>query len=663
MCGIFGIVSSNLDISKDELLKQVTDLFILSEARGKEAAGLAIKYDGKLNVYKDKVTASEMLKESQFNKFYTDSLPNKSNITSPISIFGHSRLVTNGSAELNYNNQPVVKDGLVAIHNGICTNVDLLFYDNVDIKREFEIDTEIILSLIRKNLNTNDDLVLALKNLFESMEGTASLAIATNDSNNFIITTNNGSLYLCFDNQKQSVVFASEKYILSEYIKKHSQYSNQNIEWVKPLTGYIIDNTNFTSHFFDLNIYNLNYRYHKTETTIPIKDYSNFSDKVINIVSKDLSGLLNYDLKTAHSIKRCTKCLLPHTFPFISFDSNGVCVICNNYIKKNQGKKEQDLQNLVNKYKNSKSVPDCLIAFSGGRDSSYGMHYIVKELGLKPITYTYDWGMVTDLARRNIARICGKLGVENILVSADLKMKRNNIRLNVAAWLKRPELGMIPLFMAGDKHFFQFMNKIKSETGLHLNIWSMNRLENTDFKSGFCGIKHNFDKKRIDYLSLGSQATMLTYYFKNFLLNPGYLNSSIPDTISSYYSYYAEPRNDYVELFDYIAWDEKTIEDTIINEYNWETSPDTMSTWRIGDGTAAFYNYIYLTVAGFTENDTFRSNQIREGMITREEGLRLALRDNSPRYDSIKWYFDTIGIDMESAIKTINNIPKLYQPE
>ena len=120
MCGIFGIVSSNLDISKDELLKQVTDLFILSEARGKEAAGLAIKYDGKLNVYKDKVTASEMLKESQFNNFYSDSLPNKSNITSPISIFGHSRLVTNGSAELNYNNQPVVKDGLVAIHNGIC---------------------------------------------------------------------------------------------------------------------------------------------------------------------------------------------------------------------------------------------------------------------------------------------------------------------------------------------------------------------------------------------------------------------------------------------------------------------------------------------------------------------------------------------------------------
>ena len=27
-----------------------------------------------------------------------------------------------------------------------------------------------------------------------------------------------------------------------------------------------------------------------------------------------------------------------------------------------------------------------------------------------------------------------------------------------------------------------------------------------------------------------------------------------------------------------------------------ELAPDTRTTWRIGDGTAAFYNYIYYTV-------------------------------------------------------------------
>ena len=65
-------------------------------------------------------------------------------------------------------------------------------------------------------------------------------------------------------------------------------------------------------------------------------------------------------------------------------------------------------------------------------------------------------------------------------------------------------------------------------------------------------------------------------------------------------------------------------------------------------------------MAGFTENDTFRSNQVRENMITREEALRLVKRDNQPRFESIKWYCDTIGIDFEKTIKKINSIKRLY---
>jgi hypothetical protein len=87
---------------------------------------------------------------------------------------------------------------------------------------------------------------------------------------------------------------------------------------------------------------------------------------------------------------------------------------------------------------------------------------------------------------------------------------------------------------------------------------------------------------------------------------------------------------------------------------------DTNATWRIGDGTAAFYNYIYYVAAGFTENDTFLSNQIREGMVRREEALKLTLEQNKPRFESIQWYCDTIGIDFEKTIKMINSIPKLY---
>jgi hypothetical protein len=78
---------------------------------------------------------------------------------------------------------------------------------------------------------------------------------------------------------------------------------------------------------------------------------------------------------------------------------------------------------------------------TAGRDSTFTLHVVKRVLGLNPWHYV-RLGMVNDLARRNIARVCGKLGVENIIVSADVRWKRENIRKNVLAWLSRPHLGM-----------------------------------------------------------------------------------------------------------------------------------------------------------------------------------------------------------------------------
>ena len=83
--------------------------------------------------------------------------------------------------------------------------------------------------------------------------------------------------------------------------------------------------------------------------------------------------------------------------------------------------------------------------------------------------------MVTDLARRNISRLCGKLGIEHIIISADIKKKRKNIYNNIKAWLRKPNLGMIPLFMAGDKQFYYYFNELMKQTGIKLVIYSENK--------------------------------------------------------------------------------------------------------------------------------------------------------------------------------------------
>src|SRR5690606_20510487 len=148
-----------------------------------------------------------------------------------------------------------------------------------------------------------------------------------------------------------------------------------------------------------------------------IKNYSadkKIDIKLINTNFTNISAYailrdkLEYNIDAINRIKRCNKCLLPETFPYLTFDEAGVCSYCNNY----QPQKHlgiNALQERADKIRSSDGKPDCLVMFSGGRDSSYGLHFIKKELNLNPIAYTYDWGMVTDLARRNQARICGKL--------------------------------------------------------------------------------------------------------------------------------------------------------------------------------------------------------------------------------------------------------------
>ena len=193
-----------------------------------------------------------------------------------------------------------------------------------------------------------------------------------------------------------------------------------------------------------------------------------------------------------------------------------------------------------------------------------------------------------------------------------------------------------------------------------MNIWGENYLEKTDFKVGFAGVPPEFEKLKIYSLSKINTLRMLFFLTKSVVQNPRYFNASVFDNLKGQYSRSFLKKTDYFNFYDYFPYDEKIVNETIVREYKWEKAIDTDSSWRIGDGTSAFYNYIYFTVAGFSEFDTFRSNQIREGMITRSEGLSLVEKENIARYETLRWYLQILGIDFETAIGKINSIAKLY---
>lgn len=603
MCGIFGQINNSV-IDNKSLFKLARH----ARQRGRDSSGFVYFSDDCYKIVKADYDVKKLYKRINFGK------------TSMA--IGHSRLVTNGMLD----NQPVFKDGIFVLHNGIIVN-DSNLWNHLSDKRRYEIDTEVLIGITKEFLDTKRELSELSKFILKLCEGTVSTAIGIPKLGKLFLFSNNGSLFVGY--KSETLYFSSEKYPLE--ILKCNKITQV---WEEAI---IID-------IPKVDQYKTIEYTHQRDNLIPKLQLNN-----------EEANLLEYK---EHHLRRCTKCILPETFPHISFDEEGVCNYCRNYEKKDNQKSKKELLKLLDPYRKNGET-DCIVPFSGGRDSCYALHIIVNELKLKPVTYTYDWGMVTDLARRNISRMCSKLGVENIIVAADIEKKRENIKKNLKVWLRKPDLGMVSIFTAGDKHFFKYIETIKKQTGVNLNLWGTNPLETTHFKSGFLGVKPDFENKNVYTSGFKKQMKYQQLRLKAMLRNPGYFNSSLFDTLSGEYYRSFVKRTDYFHIFDYYRWEENEV-NRVLETYGFEKAPDTNTTWRIGDGTAAFYNYIYYTVAGFTEHDTFRSNQIREGHITREEALKLVLDENKPRYMNIRWYLDTLNMDYTSTIKIINSIKKLY---
>ena len=116
-----------------------------------------------------------------------------------------------------------------------------------------------------------------------------------------------------------------------------------------------------------------------------------------------------------------------------------------------------------------------------------------------------------------------------------------------------------------------------------------------------------------------------------------------------------------MQVFDYEEWDEKKIISTLNNEYDWEEDLKYgPNQWRVGDGQTSLNNLIYYSVAGFSEFDNFRSNQIREGLITRDEASDLVKKDNIVKISNLKNLSEQVGFNLDNIISKIQSIPKLY---
>jgi amino acid adenylation domain-containing protein len=124
---------------------------------------------------------------------------------------------------------------------------------------------------------------------------------------------------------------------------------------------------------------------------------------------------------------RCSTCLLPADYPGIQFDEEGACHVCREYEENIKAhldtyfKEPDDFYRLAENVKGKTPAPgkyDCLLLFSGGKDSTYVLYRLV-DLGLRVLAFTFDNGYISEAAFSNIKNVTSLLEVDHITGKAE----------------------------------------------------------------------------------------------------------------------------------------------------------------------------------------------------------------------------------------------------
>jgi N-acetyl sugar amidotransferase len=129
----------------------------------------------------------------------------------------------------------------------------------------------------------------------------------------------------------------------------------------------------------------------------------------------------------AVDLVRCTRCGLPETYETIEFDAQGVCNVCRQQEFKKErvdwATRETEFAALVEGYR-GKHDYDCLVPFSGGKDSTFTLFHLVTKYKVKPLVVQFNHGFMRPTLLRNNERTFKKLGVDVMTFTPNWRVVR-----------------------------------------------------------------------------------------------------------------------------------------------------------------------------------------------------------------------------------------------
>ena len=336
--------------------------------------------------------------------------------------------------------------------------------------------------------------------------------------------------------------------------------------------------------------------------------------------------------------------MIPETHETIMFDAQGVCNICRQQEFKREeidwNARKVEFAALVETYR-GKYSHDCIVPFSGGKDSTFTLYHLMKEYKVKPLVVQFDHGFMRPRTLENNVRTLKKLGCDVLSFRPDWKVVQ--------------KLMLESLKRKGDfcwhchTGIFAYPMQIAVKFNIPFLVWGEPSAEYTSYY-GY-DEKEEVDERRFNrFVNLGITADDM----KGMI--PGLAERDLEP-------FRYPPLKDLrrvgvrsVCLGSYIPWDTRSQSELIGRELGWEGNevegvPPQYSFEKIECFMQGVRDYLKYLKRGYGRTAHLTSLDIRHGRMTREQADALVSQYDGKRPASLDLFLEAVGIDEEEFME------------
>ena len=332
-------------------------------------------------------------------------------------------------------------------------------------------------------------------------------------------------------------------------------------------------------------------------------------------------------------LQYCTRCCIPETQEGVDFDYLGICRACRSSEQKihidwtTREKKLRDI--LDDAKKNAGNNYDCIIPISGGKDSTYQLHVLTKIYGMKPLAVTFSHNWWSESGWYNLQNLLEKFNVDHIAFTPNRGLinrlvKRSIEGIGDTSWHDHAGVGSFPL-------------QIAVKYNIPLLIWGESIAESSG-RATYDDPIHTFDRD---------------YFLKvSAKLAPNEMAGG--DVTERDLHPFEVPSVEDIErvgiwglhLGDYLFWDEERQTEFVRDTYKWKETEMENAYKRyksVEDIMSGMHDFTCYLKRGFGRATTQASVDVRNGLLTREEGFELIRKHDTERPEALDYYLKVSG--------------------